>query len=301
MTDRNFAVFILTHGRADSVYTFKTLRQQGYTGKIYLLCDDEDKQIAKYKNLYGEDTVIVFKKQDAIDITDSGDNFKKRNSVVFARNWNFKIASDLGLTHFWQLDDDYTRFDYSLNAEMQYTTSNNKIGKLDDLLEAMMDFMDTTPFHSIAFAQGGDFIGGEGCTLLSRMRKDEIYRKVMNSFLFRVDRPVQFMGRINEDVNMYVEWGRRGILFMTSPQLRLQQVVTQQNSGGLTEIYLDLGTYTKSFYTVMYAPSCVKISEVGTTDRRIHHQVMWKYAVPKILDESHRKPRVLSRITSTVK
>ncbi len=301
MTDRNFAVFILTHGRADSVYTFKTLRQQGYTGKIYLLCDDEDKQIAKYKNLYGEDTVIVFKKQDAIDITDSGDNFKKRNSVVFARNWNFKIASDLSLTHFWQLDDDYTRFDYSLNAEMQYTTSNNKIGKLDDLLEAMMDFMDTTPFHSIAFAQGGDFIGGEGCTLLSRMRKDEIYRKVMNSFLFRVDRPVQFMGRINEDVNMYVEWGRRGILFMTSPQLRLQQVVTQQNSGGLTEIYLDLGTYTKSFYTVMYAPSCVKISEVGTTDRRIHHQVMWKYAVPKILDESHRKPRVLSRITSTVK
>ena len=301
MTDSNFAVFILTHGRADSVYTFKTLRQQGYTGKIYLLCDDEDKQIAKYKNLYGSDTVIVFNKQDAIDVTDSGDNFKKRNSVVYARNINFKIAAELGLTHFWQLDDDYTRFDYSLNEEMQYTTSNNKIGKLDDVLEAMVNFIDTTPFHSIAFAQGGDFIGGEGCTLLSRMRKDEIYRKVMNSFLFKVDRPVQFMGRINEDVNMYVEWGRRGILFMTSPQLRLQQVVTQQNSGGLTEIYLELGTYTKSFYTVMYAPSCVKISEVGTTDRRIHHQVMWKYAVPKILDESHRKPRVLSRITSTVK
>jgi len=301
MTDSNFAVFILTHGRADSVYTFKTLRQQGYTGKIYLLCDDEDKQIAKYKNLYGSDTVIVFNKQDAIDATDSGDNFKKRNSVVYARNINFKIAAHLGLTHFWQLDDDYTRFDYSLNEEMQYTTSNNKIGKLDDLLAVMVNFIETTPFHSIAFAQGGDFIGGEGCTLLSRMRKDEIYRKVMNSFLFKVDRPVQFMGRINEDVNMYVEWGRRGVLFMTTPQLRLQQVVTQQNSGGLTEIYLELGTYTKSFYTVMYAPSCVKISEVGTTDRRIHHQVMWKYAVPKILDESHRKPRVLSRITSTVK
>lgn len=301
MKEQNFAVFILTHGRADSVYTFKTLRQQGYTGKIYLLCDDEDKQIAKYKNLYGIDTVIVFNKQDAINVTDSGDNFKKRNSVVYARNINFKIAAELGLTHFWQLDDDYTRFDYSLNEEMQYTTSNNKIGKLDDVLEAMVNFIDTTPFHSIAFAQGGDFIGGEGCTLLSRMRKDEIYRKVMNSFLFKVDRPVQFMGRINEDVNMYVEWGRRGILFMTSPQLRLQQVVTQQNNGGLTDIYLELGTYTKSFYTVMYAPSCVKISEVGTTDKRIHHQVMWKYAVPKILDESHRKPRVLSRITSTVK
>jgi hypothetical protein len=244
--------------------------------------------------------VIVFNKQDAMDITDSGDNFKKRNAVVFARNWNFKVASDLGLTHFWQLDDDYTRFDYSLNAEMQYTTSNNKIGKLDDLLDAMMDFMDTTPFHSIAFAQGGDFIGGQECTLLKRMRNDEIYRKVMNSFLFRVDRPVQFMGRMNDDVNMYVEHGRRGVLLMTTPQLRLQQKVTQQDDGGMTEAYLDFGTYVKSFYSVMYAPSCVKISELGTTDRRIHHQIVWKHAVPKIIDEVHRKPRVLSRITSTV-
>jgi len=132
------------------------------------------------------------------------------------------------------------------------------------------------------------------------MRKDEIYRKVMNSFMFRVDRPVQFMGRMNDDVNMYVEHGRRGILLMTSPQLRLQQQVTQQDAGGMTEAYVDLGTYVKSFYSIMYAPSCVKVSELGTTDRRIHHQVVWKYATPKILNESHRKARVLSRITSTV-
>ena len=295
-----FAVFILTHGRANTVYTFHTLRKQGYTGKIYLICDDEDKQLDKYKELYGKDSVIVFNKQEAIDATDSGDNFKKRNSVVYARNISFKIAADLGLTHFWQLDDDYTKFDYCTNKEMQYITSENKISKFDDVLVALVEFLDTTPFHSVAFAQGGDFIGGELCTLLVRMRKNEIYRKVMNSFIFRVDRPVEFMGRINEDVNMYVEWGRRGKLFMTTPWLRLQQVVTQQNEGGLTEIYLELGTYTKSFYSVMYAPSCVKISEVGTTDKRIHHQVSWKHTVPKILDEQHRKPRLLSRITSTV-
>ena len=300
MIAHTFAVFILTHGRADNVVTHKTLRSDGYTGKIYLVCDDEDKQIKQYIKLYGKDSVIVFNKQEAIDATDSGDNFKKRNSVVYARNISFKIAAELGLTHFWQLDDDYTEFDYSTNEELSYITSNNRIGKLDDVLTAMIEFMDTTPFHSIAFSQGGDFIGGEACTLLTKMRKDEIYRKVMNSFLFRVDRPVQFMGRINEDVNMYVEYGRRGYLFITSPQVRLQQKVTQQNSGGLTEIYLDLGTYVKSFYSVMYAPSCVKIAEVGTGDRRIHHQISWRHTVPKILDESHRKARLLSRLTSTV-
>jgi len=299
--NRRFAVFILTHGRAHYVYTYEALRKQGFTGEIYLVCDDEDKQIKQYVSLYGLDSVIVFNKQLAIESTDSGDNLKKRNSVVYARNINFKIAADLGLTHFWQLDDDYTRFDYSTNEKLQYITSENKINNLDDVLLALMEFLDTTPFYSIAFAQGGDFIGGETCNLLRMMRKNEIRRKVMNSFMFRVDRPVKFMGRINEDVNMYVEWGRRGNLFMTTPQLRLQQVVTQKNEGGLTEIYLDLGTYTKSFYSVMYAPSCVKIAEVGINDKRIHHVISWRHTVPKILDESHRKPRLLSRITSTVK
>lgn len=301
MIAKTFAVFILTHGRANNVYTHGTLRNQGYTGKIYMICDDEDKQLDQYVKLYGEESVIVFNKQEAIDETDSGDNFKKRNSVVYARNISFKIAASLGLTHFWQLDDDYTRFDYSTNEEMMYITKENKIGKLDEVLMAMVEFMDSTPFHSIAFSQGGDFIGGEGCVLLSKMRKDEIYRKVMNSFLFRVDRPVKFMGRINEDVNMYVEYGRRGVLFMTSPQVRLQQKVTQQNAGGLTEIYLDLGTYVKSFYSVMYAPSCVKIAEMGTGDRRIHHQISWRHTVPKIIGEEHRKPRLLSRITNTAR
>ena len=55
----NFAVFILTHGRANNVRTYKTLRAQGYTGKIYLMVDDEDSQVEEYKKLY-KDQVVVF-------------------------------------------------------------------------------------------------------------------------------------------------------------------------------------------------------------------------------------------------
>jgi hypothetical protein len=90
-------------------------------------------------------------------------------------------------------------------------------------------------------------------------------------------------------VNLYVENGRRGSLFVTIPRLRLWQQQTQQNSGGLTDIYLDLGTYVKSFYSVMYAPSCVKLTTMGSTHRRLHHMVLWNNAVPRIVDESIRK------------
>lgn len=298
--DRRFAVFILTHGRANCVYTYEALRKHGYTGEIYLVCDDEDKQIKQYLALYGLDSVIVFNKQEAIDNTDSGDNLKKRNSVVYARNHNFKIAADLGLTHFWQLDDDYSAFAYTTDNNDEYITKDAYTKKLDDLLFALCDFMDESGAHSVAMSQGGDFIGGGEGTFVKHIKKGKFSRKVMNSFLFRVDRLVKFMGRINEDVNMYVEWGRRGHLFVTVPRLRLYQKETQTNSGGLTEIYLDLGTYVKSFYSVLYAPSCVSITEMGNNDKRIHHQISWRHAVPMILDEQHRKPRLLSRYTNTV-
>ena len=42
MSKTKFAAFILTHGRADDVLTYDTLRRCGYTGKIYLLVDNED-------------------------------------------------------------------------------------------------------------------------------------------------------------------------------------------------------------------------------------------------------------------
>jgi len=298
--DRRFAVFILTHGRANCVYTYEALRKSGYTGEIYLVCDDEDKQIKQYLALYGLDSVIVFNKQDAIDNTDSGDNLKKRNSVVYARNQNFKIAADLGLTHFWQLDDDYSYFGYATDNDDEYITKDIYTKNLDDLLFALCDFIDESGANSVAMSQGGDFIGGGEGTFVKHIKNGKFSRKVMNSFLFKVDRPVKFMGRINEDVNMYVELGRRGHLFVTVPRLRLWQKETQTNTGGLTEIYLDLGTYVKSFYSVLYAPSCVTIKEMGRDDRRIHHSISWQYAVPMILNEQHRKPRLLSRYTSTV-
>ncbi|EFI4081186.1 TPA: hypothetical protein J5F60_004390 [Escherichia coli] len=39
----DFCVFILTHGRPDKVLTYRTLRRAGYTGKIFIVVDDEDK------------------------------------------------------------------------------------------------------------------------------------------------------------------------------------------------------------------------------------------------------------------
>ena len=51
----------------------------------------------------------------------------------------------------------------------------------------------------------------------------------------------------------------------------------------LNNVYLDEGTYIKSFFSVMYNPSCVKVKEMGESHKRIHHVIHWNNAVPKII------------------
>ena len=61
---RNAAVFILTHGRAGRVITYKTLRNSGYTGPIFLVLDTGDEQISQYEAEFGAENCIVFSKAD---------------------------------------------------------------------------------------------------------------------------------------------------------------------------------------------------------------------------------------------
>lgn len=56
-----------------------------------------------------------------------------------------------------------------------------------------------------------------------------------------------------------------------------------------TEMYLELGTYVKSFYTVMYHPSGVDIRFMGNKHMRLHHSVHWNNCVPCIVPEKYKK------------
>lgn len=50
----------------------------------------------------------------------------------------------------------------------------------------------------------------------------------------------------------------------------------------------DSGTYVKSFYSVIFAPSCVSIAMMGDKHKRIHHNISWDNCVPKILNEKYK-------------
>jgi len=272
----DFAAFILTHGRPDNVITLRTLRKSGYTGKVYIIIDNEDKFGDKYKAEFGEEWVIKFDKKAESELFDTADTQDDRRSIVYARNASQRIAKEMGLDYMLQLDDDYTSFCYRFihNDVIKSTAIRN----FDGVVDAMLKLLEDTNALTVAFSQGGDHIGGVEGSI-----SKGILRKAMNSFFIRTSRPIKFVGRINEDVNAYVLDGSRGELFLTVTGLQLTQNQTQKSSGGMTDIYLGLGTYTKSFYSVMFHPSSVTVKSMGNTNRRLHHSIKWDHTVPKII------------------
>jgi predicted glutamine amidotransferase len=283
VNNKQFAVFILTYGRPEKIHTLKTLSKQGYTGKIYLICSDDDKKLKEYQKNYNN--VIVFSKKKYNNKFDIGDNFNDNRVVVFARNAVYDIAKSLNLEYFIVLDDDYTSFEYTMNEDKKYTTKHPKIKNLDKMFNKLLKYYISINVKTLCMAQGGDFIGGEN----SRVFKQKLSRKAMNFFVCSVNRPFKFLGRINEDVNTYVRQGTLGDLFLTVADLRLEQLNTQSNKGGLTEFYLDGGTYVKSFYTVLFSPSCTHINLMGHRHKRFHHRISWNNAIPKIINEQYKK------------
>lgn len=139
----DFAVFILTHGRADNIVTARMLKKTNYTGKVYFIIDDEDEQQEQYKELFGKDSVIVFNKQEAYDRADTMDNFNNHSAIIYARNESFRIAKKLGLKYFLMLDDDYRDifFRYPGGPEGDKLKSK-KITNMDRIFEAMIQFLD---------------------------------------------------------------------------------------------------------------------------------------------------------------
>ena len=278
----NFAIFILTHGRPHKQYTIKTLKKCNYTGKYYLVIDTEDKDADEYKRLYG-DKVLQFDKRDISRLFDTADTFDDRRAIVYARNVCWQLARQLNLDYFLELDDDYTNFRFRKNENGVLKTIHCR--HLDDVFEAMLDFLDTTKASTVALAQTGDFIGG----ITSTVHKAGLSRKAMNSFFCRTDTPLVFTGRVNEDVNTYVSQGSKGKLLFTVAECSLDQLQTQSNQGGMTELYLDSGTYVKSFYSIIFNPSCVKIGMMGVSNKRIHHKIYWNFCTPKIISDKHKK------------
>ena len=273
MQNKSFAIFIMVHGRPDKMWTYRTLRRHGYTGKIYLVADNLDETLRLYKKKYG-DELLVFDKKEVSKKYDSGDNSGDLRSTLYAANTIFDLAKERNIEYFYIMCDDYYCISY------RYDFGSRIIKNLDNVFDNMVDFYKGVNIKTIAFSQGGDHIGG--------FTKIKMKRKAMKSFLCSTKRRFEFVGRFNEDVTTYTRLGSVGDVFFTFTNIQLDQKDHQVEKRGLTDVYLDHGTYVKSFFSIMYNPSNTKIAMMNAKNKRIHHRIKWKNTVPMIINEKYK-------------
>ncbi len=285
-TPKDFAIFILTHGRAEIVVTYNEIKRAGYDGLIYIVIDDEDDQEDVYRRIYGEQ-VIKFCKSEVDKWTDRGDNkAEDKRAILWARNVTWEIASSLGLSHFMMLEDDQPAFMIRTTDSEYEVLGGKKIRHFNAWINMAIEFLHDMDADTVAFGQGGDFIGG----VHSRGCRDMLKYKTMNSFICRTDRPIRFKGRYNEDCTDYVTGWMKGRGHWSIMALQVSQIETASLPGGMSETYKENGTYAKTAMSVCYAPSVVRFSMLrGQANERVHHNIRWNRVVPRIIRENNKK------------
>ena len=224
---KDFACIVISHGRPEC-NTVKVLRECGYTGKIYIVVDDEDKTLPDYIERYGDDV----------------------------HGFGYRFVQD---------------------GRLRCVKCNH----LDEVLDGMVQMMKETSITSLSFGLSSYYLGGAENSNV----KEGMIRKTMTTFLMRADDLQYFHMRMNDDITTSLINGMRGKLYYTYMPVMVYVDPTQVQHGGMTDIYKKNGTYRKSFYSVMCCPSCVKVSAMGITEYRIHHEISWNNAVPKLLSE----------------
>lgn len=299
---RDFIVLIASYGRPEGLQKMTMTTFKKFFEKVdyRIMVSDDDKTLPKYLEMYG-DKVYVFNKDKVLKESnaDTADALDIKGVIFFERNIEFKVAKELGYRYFMHLEDDYKSMNYRMvTNDTSIPTCKMNLDYFHQICEMYFRVLDSSPFlYSVCMAQGGDYIGGRTNYFI----KNGYRFKGMNIYCFDTEKEFKLPGRINEDASAYYVNGKLGKLFLTPIMIQLTQLPTQNNQGGVSDIYKRFGTYLKSIYTVIQRPDAVKIgifttngnSNVHHSDtRRLHHKCDSNLCFVKIVSDRYAQATI---------
>lgn len=241
----DFAVFILSHGRAGNVITASSLLRAGFDS-FFVVVDDMDDQLAAYQELFGDDC-LVFDKEAEYRQTDTMDNFRHMASPVYARHWVQRYASENNIRFYAVLDDDIS--DFAIRYADQGKMKRKRITDIAAVFAEMIAFLDSSAdLKVISFANEGGMIGG----LKGNFSKG-VTEKIQQVIICDINKPIRWTGTFNEDLN--------AVLFPDSTGFAVMNVANKSpargtNGGGIQ--YVD--SYRNNFYSFMLHPSSISLA-----------------------------------------
>jgi hypothetical protein len=280
-------IYIISHGRPNNQRTYNLLRSCGYTGKITIVVDDEDKTMIDYYKAVESDSNVevgVFSKSAFIDCTDTGMITPMRNFAVFARNAVEQDAIDKKYKYFWVFDDDLT------SIRMRYIDGNSLKSlaiknNLDSVLKKIEDYAESVGIDTLSFGTANNYIGGK----YTAFAESSKHRMCYNAFLRKTESPVEWSLNMCEDRITSLKYSTIGQIWM---QLLCVQIDTMplggKVDGGNSDVYRTLSELTQVFFPIMTFPNCnkIRIFKGHYTNTYIE-----PYMCPKIISSTYRKEK----------
>lgn len=272
---KNNTIYIMSKGRPQC-HTARTLKNLGYKGEWFIVCGDNDELLDEYRNRWGDEKVLVFNWKKYFDKCDFMDNTKSLAGAIPARNAIKDIAKKRGEIRHWQWDDDYTNFRWFDCDTLKWRNLNGY--ELEEKLQKLADFGEAIEASNIGFDLGTACANGiEGAKFILGMRQ-----RVFNFHNLPTDEKlwIKWRGRMNDDLLNSIWAKNHGKLVFSVRNPLGNMEKTQGVSGGLTELYKEQGTVTKTAYGVLGHPKAVKLA---IWRGRYHHHVNWELISPRIV------------------
>jgi hypothetical protein len=276
-----FAVFILSHKRADRVETYSTLRNSGYTGEIYVVIDDEDPQQLLYQERF--ENILVFNKSKWIESTDTVTNDKKKSSPVYARNYIEFKAGEMGYDAYIVMDDDIInlRFRY---VENYVAKSQALKSSLDEVLEAYINYLLTANIATLSFATVMVYAGGVHSE--ADMVRLASHRYTCQIHMRNLAFPVDWISLANNDSISANNTAKLGYLWWALPFIVYDSPKMNTLPGGMKEVYDGVSEFRRAFMSTVVSPS---VCRVGCSKDRLAIKRDLKAAYPVIISGRWKK------------
>ena len=200
-----------------------------------------------------------------------------------ARNAINDYARELGLSHYYMMDDDILGFSvdsFYFQKGLYVKGSKNKREhqrlnpvKCFELFERLLD-----KFENVGHAE----FEKAGMAMNHRQNKHfSLNSKTYSCIRIRTDLNVPWRSRWNDDVEFSLQAERKGYVNVSSKVISYATPDSQQQAGGMTESFAQVGTKDKVAYLVKAYPD---VAQLTLHYGRIHHIVSYaRFQQPLIL------------------
>lgn len=277
-----YAVFILSHNRADRVETYDTLKNLGYSGEVYIVVDDEDPMLSTYIKRFGE-IVVVFNKSEWIKSTDTVTNIKLKSSPVYARSAIEHMANSALYDAYIVMDDDIKNLRYRF-LESGMVKSVRVTQDIDSIFDLYVEYLLTANIATLSFATVMVYAGGvHNEADLVRIAS---HRYTCQIHIRNLKFPVDWISLANNDSISANNTAKIGYLWWSLPFIVYDSPKMNTLPGGMKKVYDSVSEFKRAFMSTVVSPS---VCRVGCAKDRLSIQRNLKAAYPMIVSSKWKK------------